>query len=321
MKLRAITAADTQTGEDPALKNLAINAMEASAPVLNYLEFRGIQGNAFTDKEDHENNGAGEMRAVNSDYTQATTATPEVTASLKIYGDKVRTDQSFVRRFPGQTIGDERARQLEKYCRSLGRGFTDRFVNGDGTGENITGLKTLATGAQLLAMGNNGANVSLGSDNTAKKEQQAFLAKIEELLATVPGATFLMMDAKTKARLKAIGREYINVSVVQDAFGTRQEIADYNGIPIITAGYASDNSTLILPHTETKGTATSVCTSIYAAAVAEDALLAMITSTGLSVKDLGLVGQHYVTNVELDCNTLLYNTRAVGRLEGIIINN
>lgn len=320
MKLRQITAADSQTGENPAMKTLAISAMEASAPVLTLLEFRGIQGNAFTDKEDHENNGAGEMRAVNNDYTQAVTATPEVTATLKIYGDKVATDQAFVRRFPGQTIGDERARQLEKYCRSLGRGFTDRFVNGDGTGNNITGLKTLCTGGQLLAMGANGANVSLGSDNTAKKEQQAFLAKIDELLASVPGALFLMMDAKTRARLKAIAREYLTVSVIQDAFGQNQELAFYNGVQIVTAGYASDNSTLILPHTETKGTATNVCTSIYVVTPAEDASLAMITSTGLSVKDLGIVGQQYVTNVELDVNTMLYNVRAVGRLEGIIIN-
>lgn len=313
--------ASTENGSqsNPDLAALALSAMEATCPALSLIQFRSIPGNASTDPKNAGINGAGEMRAIDSSFTAATTSVPEVTATLRIMGDEVKTDQAFERRFQASgTSGltSERARALAKYSRSLGRYLTDQIINADGTGQTITGLKAMATGDQLLSMGTNGALVSHGSDNTAKKSQQFFLQMLEELLAQVPGAQALFMDSKLRARMKSIAREYVTVTQVQDAFGQNQELVQYNGLPIIVAGKKSDNSTLIIPHTETKGTSAD-CTSVYAAAFAEDDELAFVTSTGLSVKNKGLVGVHYVTSVEMDINTQLFADNAVGRLEGV----
>lgn len=317
MLLRQIT---TENGSqaNPALAALAISSMESACPALQLIQFRSVPGNASTDPKNAGINGAGEMRAIDASFTAATTSVPEVTATLRILGDEVKTDQAFERRFSGagNALGSERARALKKYCLGLGRYLTDQIINADGTGQTITGLKAMATGDQLLSMGTNGALVSHGSDNTAKKSQQFFLQMLDELIAQVPGAQVLFMDSKLRARMKSIAREYVQVTQVKDAFGQNQELVQYDGLPIINAGKDSAKTSLIIPHTETKGTSTD-CTSVYASAFAEDDDLAFITSTGLSVKDKGLVGVHYVTSVEMDINTQLFADGAVGRLEGI----
>ena len=321
MLLSQISTGDAGSGNNPDLQNLALNAIQAEAPILGYLQFRAITGNSTTDRKDHQNNGAGEMRTVDNDYTPTITATPEVTSALRIMGDKIKTDLSFERRYGAEGLGSERARQLEKFSRSLGRHLTNIVMNGDNVAPNINGLKTVATGSQLLNFDtNNGGVVSLGSDNASKKQQQKFLAAIDEAVANTVGATAMMMDSKTIARLKAIAREYVTVSQAVDAFGRQHEIVTYGGLPVIIAGFDSANTTRVVPHNEVLGTSGAVCTSIYVAGFAEDELISYITNVGLVVKDLGLVGPHYTTLCELDLNAQVYNDKAVTRLQGVIID-
>lgn len=319
-RLRVISASDGGTGDDQAIRAHVIEEMVSQAPILDALEFRSIMGNSTTESVDTIVTGAGEMRTAGNDYTPSAFTPSETTATLRILGDKFAVDQAWQRRYPGATLGSRFATEAGKVARSIARHMVNELINGDNVSPNVNGLKVQATGGQLLTAAANGLSVVLGSDNAAKIAQQTFLARLDELIAAVPGCQGLLMNRQQIARLKAIAREYLSVSNVQDVFGRNQEIISYNGLPIYDAGMAKDNTTQVLPNNEVVGSSGSVCSSVYAFASGEDSDLTVITSTGVSVKVLGLVGQAYTGNIEIDINTLLYSARAIARLQGVIIS-
>lgn len=318
MLLRAISTPDGQVGtEGSALTALTIASMESAAPILQYAQFYSMQGNADNLTKPSTMAGGSE-RDINDDYDGETTEREGVDLTLRIMGDKVKTDVALSRR--GYTIQDERVRQLESFSKGLGRHLTNRIVNGSGNSGQITGLTTLITGAQVKKfVGDNGGQVNLGNSDTAKAQQQAFLEALDELIQGVDGgAEVLVMNYKAIARLKAIAREYVTLQTVE-SFGFKTVLDTYNGVPIINAGYAKDGSTLIIPSTETLGTASGICTSIYALRFGEKENLTYATNKGVQVKDMGVVGVHYTTLVDFDIEQSLVNPKAAARLKGVIL--
>lgn len=319
-RLRAISASDGGTGDDQPIRAHVVEEMISECPIIDALEFRSILGNSTTETVDTVVTGSGEMRTPGNDYTASAYSPSETTSALRILGDKFTVDQAYQRRFPGRTLASRFATEAGKTGRSIARHLVNELVNGDNVSPNVNGIKTQATGGQLITAAANGLSVVLGSDNTAKIAHQTFLARLDELIAAVPGCQGLMMNRQQIARLKAIAREYLSVDNIQDVFGRNQEIITYNGLPVYNAGMAKDNTTQVLPNNEVVGSSGAVCSSVYAFACGEESDLSVITSTGLSVKVLGLVGQNYVGNIEIDINTLLYSARAIARLQGVIIS-
>ncbi len=313
--LRAISSPDGDANVDgSSLASLALAAMETEAPILKYVEFYSMTGNA--DKITSPATVAGgSSRGLNDDYTPVVTSVADVDLSLRIMGDKIQTDQALSRR--GFTIQDERVRQLESFAKGLGRYFTDQMVNGTGDDSEITGLTALITGTQRIKYGgNNGETVTLGNSDTAKSKQQKFLEALDNLiLAITGGAQLVLMNSYWLARIKAIAREYVSISTIE-AFGVKSEILMYNNVPILNSGYAKDNSSLVIPITETLGSSTD-CSSIYALRFGEKENLTFATNKGLQVKNLGLVGVHYTTSVEMDVEQCLVDVKAAARLEGL----
>ena len=317
MLLRAISTQDGQSGVEGApLANLALAAMESEAPILRYAEFYSMTGHADSITQPATVAG-GSVREINDTYTATETSSAAVTPALKIMGDEIRTDIALARR--GLTVQDERVRQLESFSKGLGRYLTDKLVNGSGDDGEITGLKELITGGQVVNYtGVNGGTVTLGNDNTAKGKQQTFLEYLDELIGMVPGgAQVLLMNYKWIARLKAIAREYVSIASVS-AFGVTSDLVTYNNVPIINTGYAKNSSTLVIPLTETLGTSTD-CSSIYALRFGERENLTLATNKGLQVKDLGVVGTHYTTVLDMDIEQSLVNPKAAARLVGLRI--
>lgn len=316
MRLNQINASDGQTGDNPALRALAIAAMTAAAPILNYAEFYTMVGNA--DKVAKASTAAGgEVRAINSDFSATNTTVAFADATLTILGDMIATDQALERR--GYTVTSERARQLEEFCRGMGRFFTDQIVNGDGTSNALTGVKSLMPSGQILKYGgNNGGTVLLGNSDTNKTTQQNFIEALDELISMVSGgATVLICNDKVRARLQSVLREYVTVTTITDAMGQPMQLVSYNGIPLIDAGYKKDGTTKIITNTETLGTSSNACSSVYAVRFGERIDLSIATTNGLNVKDLGLVGNKYNTSVEFDAGTLLQNDKAIAVMQGI----
>ena len=314
MLLRQITKADGGPNTNPALVTLALSAMSAQAPLLDYAQFYPMVGNSDSINGVALATGVGENRAVGSDYTPNTLSPSAVAGSLIILGDKAQTDIAYERR-GSAALGSERARQLESASKSIARHFMDQFINGTGLTVYMNGLKAQVT--NTTSLGTDGLEVALGNSDANKTKQQQFIEGLDEMLATVNGgADVIVMDALTRARLQAVGREYVTVSTVTDAFGRQQILQTYQGIPIISAGYAKDNTTKILPFTETSGSNTD-CGSVYGIKFGEKENCTLMTNSGLVVKDMGLSGTFYLTLVEMDAQTILVDSKSVGRLTGV----
>lgn len=305
MKLNQISAGDVNS-------RAVVQRMMENSSILPYAEFFPIVGNADYVRKAATASG-GVFRALDADYA-ANQITPAFdTPTLKILGGKVQVDRAHERR--GMDVATVRGLELMSFAENLGRQFQNFFINGDDTTpEQFDGLKLTVPAGQKITAATNGFSVPLGNSDANKTAQQGFLEKLNTLLAKVTmGPQIIIMDGITLSRLTSIAREYIKYEINQ--FGN--QIAFYNGIPVLDSGYDKDG-TRVIPHTETCGTGTT-CTSIYAVRFGERSNLSIATNKGVEVIDKDLVGVHYEHHVELDLDLALLNNLAVARLEGIII--
>ncbi len=288
-----------------------VNAMLEKSNVLREVEFYRMVGNAdYTRKV--SNASGGKFRSVNNDYADNQVDPQFANPTLKIFGDKVQTDRAHERR--GSDIASVRASDLLSFAYSLGKQFQNYFFNGDSSASpaQFDGLKKMVPSSQKITAATNGLAVQLGNSTTAKTSQQQFLELIDALIQSVDGgAQAICMDGTLLSRLTTIARDQVSFQL--NEFG--QQVAFYNGIPILTSGFDKSGNK-ILPFTETVGTSTD-CTSVYAFRSGEKEDLSFATNVGVEVKDLGLVGVHYTYSVDFDLDSVLLNDKAIARLEGI----
>lgn len=302
MKIQQISANDTLTQQ-------VVAQMISRATVLEFAELYSIVGNADYARKAATASG-GQFRALDADYPSNIISPAFANPTLKILGDKVQVDRAHERR--GLDVASVRARELMSFANNLGKQFQYYFFNGVLSGTQFNGLKAIIPAGQKITAATNGISVTLGNDNTAKTAQQNFLELINQLIQKVDGgAQVLFMNARALSRLTTIAREFIQWQ--PNTFG--QLVPYYNGVPIRDAGYDKTGA-LVIPQNETVGTSTD-CTSIYAVRFGEGADLSVATNVGVEVKDLGLVGVHYVHSVEFDADLVLLNDLSVARLEGI----
>lgn len=316
MLINQISGSDGQaTNDNPALRNVVIAAMVNEAPLLNYVEFYQMTGNADNIPKPADAVG-GKMRSLNTNFTDpVVTDIDSVDVTLRTMGDRIMTDIALERR--GFTAESERARQLESFARGLGRYFTDNFINGDGVSLNIHGIKTLCDSSQVLTFNSvNGGEVLRGNSDEAKSSQQQFIESLDELIAKVGNPSVIIMNSQTQARLSAVMRDYLEVTTIQDVMGVSYRAISYNQIPIIDAGLNKAKTAQVIANNETVGTSDD-CTSVYAVKFGEKEECTVATNVGIVVKDLGMINTQYVTHVEFDLNLALQNTRAVARLKGL----
>ncbi len=321
MKLWELPASDGQiSGENATLRQLVLNEMRGASPLLDFVEFYTFLGNSDTPLRGIDPMDAGEMRAVNSDYTSVTTTPTYDSIALKIMGDKIQTDIAYERRSGPEELAKERTRQLRVFAQSLARYFVDQTINGDGTGNNITGLKTLVPANNLIVFDPTGdGTVPLGNTTTEKKQVQKFLEALDDLTQrVVSGPSCLIMNHKTMTRLRAIAREYVTYATSENVLGEKITNWSYNGVPIVDAGYKANRGGLVIGNDEVYNSRTG-CTSVYAVRFGEKANVSAATNVGIVVKDLGLVGVHYTTLVDFDVNYIILDSVSLFHLQGIVI--
>ena len=126
--------------------------------------------------------------------------------------------------------------------------------------------------------------------------------------------TILVMGGDTIAYIEEIEKQFVRTDNIDGV--TELALTRYKTIPVINAGRAKDDSTLVIGQAETKG-ANADCTSIYAVKTGEREHTTLATNVGLVVDDLGLVGTQYVTNVELDVDMDILSAFGAQRMEGV----
>jgi hypothetical protein len=205
---------------------------------------------------------------------------------------------------------DQTAVQVASKAKSCGRKFQDQMVNGDGTGDNMTGILGLVAAGQKFFAGNGAANgAALSFDD---------LDALMDLVVDKDGEVdYIMMTRRTRRAYLALLRG-LGGTTPGDIYTmpSGKKIPSYRGIPI----FAND----WIPVNQTRG-ATTTCTSIFAGTFDDGSRshgLSGLTARGASgmrVKNIGEkeTADETITRVVWYCGLALYSEKGLACLQGI----
>lgn len=260
----ALTLAEAAKLSNDEVRSGVILTIVKDSPVLQYLPFIELVGNALTYNRENASAGAG-WYGVGDTWTEGTPTFTQFTTSLKILGGDADVDRYLAT--TRNNVQDLESAVIALKAKAVQQEFEDTFINGDGAGNRFTGVRASVAAGQTLSMGTNGGALTL--------------SKLDELIDLVrPGRPeLLLMSKRSRRNLTALIRAsgaYIETR--QNAFGGLQEF--YAGIPIGVSDYISD--------AETQGTANNAG-RIYALQFGEGAVAGLQGPDGLGVEPVGAV--------------------------------
>jgi HK97 family phage major capsid protein len=247
----------TKLSNDVVLQGV-IETIVKDSPILQRLPFIDLVGNALTYNRENASPGANWF-AVGDTWTEGTPTFTQVTATLKILGGDADVDQYLAT--TRSNVQDLEAAVVELKAKAVRQEFEDVFINGDGTANKFTGVKSGIIAGQTLSMGTNGATLTL--------------TKLDELIDLVkPGRPdIILMSKRSRRTLTGLVRASgAFMETHQTEFGMFQEF--YGGIPIGVSDFIPDN--------ETQGTSTNA-SRIYALKFGEGSVSGLQGSGGLHV--------------------------------------
>jgi hypothetical protein len=316
----ALTLAQAALLSQNSLQRGVVETFVQLSPVLDRIPLMNIEGNAYAYNTEGALPGVA-FRSVNEAYTESTGTVNQATESLVIMGGDADVD-----RFIVQTRGnlnDQRAIQTRMKVKAASYLYQDTFFNGDVSvnSKAFDGLKKRLTGSQVITAGTNGIPV-VGNGGT---DTQAFFDALDALIAAVPGIDgtngAIYANSSILGKIRSAGRRIGGVDIVNEDL-TSKRVITYNGIPVLDPG-ANASGTVILPQTETQGTASGTTSSIYAVKFGQDETdggVTGLTNGGVMVDDLGLLQSQpvYRTRIEFYCGLGVFGGQAAARLTGIL---
>src|SRR5688572_4271815 len=154
----ALTLVEASKLSNDVLLAGVIETIAQESPVLQRLPFVEITGNGLTYNRENVSPTAA-FYDVGSSWAENTPTFTQQTATLKIMGGDADVDNFL--KATRSNIQDLEAAVVQLKARATRNLFEDTFVNGD-TGANalaFDGIDKLATGAQIVSMGVNGATL------------------------------------------------------------------------------------------------------------------------------------------------------------------
>lgn len=267
-----------------------------TSDILRVLPFEGINGNSLKYNVEETLPGIG-FRGVNESFDESTGIINPQTENLAIAGGDLDVDKFIV-----DTMGtSQRAVQEAMKVKALALAWTKTFIKGDNSSEprEFDGMQIRLTGDASIENHATGAGLSL--------------AKLDEAIDEVDGATHLLMSKSVRRRLTVSARTQAvagNITYSKDEFG--RQITMYNDIPILIVDKDNENND-ILGFTEAGAT-----TSLYIVNFGEGAVNGL-QNGGMNVRDLGeLEGKPaYRTRVEWFSCFGVFAPRSACRLKNI----
>jgi hypothetical protein len=302
MALTLVEAAKLNSGE--VVRSSIIEMFAQESDLLRVLPFQNIQGNAYRYTQEQTLPGIA-FRGVNESYTASTGIVNPVVEALAIAGGDLDVDR-FIVTTQGAGV---RATHERMKVKALAHEWARVFIKGDSETEprEFDGLQKRIAGNQLIDAGS-----ASGGDALS-------LAKLDQLIDAVDGATHLLMSKAMRRRLTQAARTttvggYVTYS--QDEFGRR--VTQYNDLPILVP-YSDNGGTEYLAFDEANpGGGSAVGTSIYCLALGPGKLVGIQNGT-MDVRDLGELDTSPVfrTRVEWYAAMAVEHGRAAARLRGI----
>ena len=260
MALTLLEAAKLNSGD--VYKAGVLTKFAETSDVLRVLPFESINGNSLRYNIEETLPGIG-FRGVNESFTESTGIINPKVESLVIAGGDLDVDKFIV-----DTMGaEQRAGQEAMKVKALALAWTRTFIKGDSEEDprEFDGLQKRLTGDAVVDNGGGGLS----------------LAKLDEAIDNVDGATHLIMSKAMRRKLTVAARTSSvggNISYTKDEFG--RQITKYNDIPILIVDKDNENNE-ILGFTEPGET-----TSIYVVAFGEG-MVSGLQNGEMDVRDLG----------------------------------
>ncbi|HPS83282.1 MAG TPA: hypothetical protein PLA88_03120 [Bacteroidales bacterium] len=297
--------------------------LKKSVLLAGHIEFFTKPGSAVTyRKAGSSSDLSGKTRTLGNAYPE-TVVTPNYdTAARKFIGDQVKIDVALERM--GYDLRSELDAQLKRHMKDFPGLFHYQLINGDPDEDptQFAGLKLLAPANRTIKAATNGLQLLHGNNDAARKSQQAFLEKLDEVIALCQGTNkVLLLNARTMARLNSIAREYLTIQ--RNEFGI--PVTSYNQVPLIDLGdyQAGVNTYLpIIGFNETCGTTADKCASVYCASFEEeDGVSFASVKDGFMVYDITRVDNWLKVMYELIVDSALVRPSALSKLEGLYIDD
>ena len=255
-------------------------------------------------------NPTGQVRVLNSDFTEAQASVTTRSTSCAIIGSAFKADNVI-----GELSPEVIALNVEHAARGTAAKFTTLAINGDSN--NAGEFDGLA--AQLAGSGQEiDASAWDWSAVATVADAHAALEQLDSLLSTVVGDNqVILTNAKTKQKIAAICRIAGYQTASEDAAG--RQVTRYAGIEIVDLGAAAGASTPVIP-------VTTGATDLYVASLDAVAGVHAVTPSNLGTVVVRLPkfdsGNSEVQrgSVQLVASVALRTVSAAAVAQGVIVS-
>lgn len=308
----ALTLADHAIQHDNLYAQGVVKLFEEESPVMRYLSFQAINGDAYKYRIEEALPGV-QYRAVNEDYAESTGTISSRVAQLYLLGGETFMD-NFLLRTQGKGAGtfDHQRTQWEMKSRALGREISRAFFEGDNLADpdEPAGLRQLLPSSQVYLAATNGGPLT-----------PAMLD--ESLDMVIPGNVHIFMNALNRRKLTAAmlaGGAAATYQITYDGVDSMgEQTVRYGGAPIHIIRDRGTGSG-ILGFDETCGTST-ITSSIYIVNFDQDSVFGIYNGDGppVEVRDLGedqdSPGER--GRIEFFWNWVMKHPRGAARIRGL----
>ena len=279
--------------------------------MFELLPFDGIDGNSLAYNRE---NVLGDVETTGVDDTiaakGAATFTKVNSSLTTIIGDA--EVNGLIQATRSSDGNDQTSVQVASKAKSAGRSFQNQLINGDGTGDDFTGLVNLVSGGQ-----------SIVQDTAAVETNGGPLSfeKLDELIDLVTdkdgNVDYLAKNARTIRSYYALLRGLGGASIMDSIeLPSGTVIPAYRGIPILRNDY--------IPLDQTTGSLTTG-TSVFAGTFDDGsrtsgiAGLTALNAAGLQITDIGEseTKDNNITRVKWYCGLALFSDLGLAVLSGV----
>lgn len=295
MLLRAVSKSDQD--HSPVVAEIL-----KTEPFLNHLEFTKTKAEAVAYKNTNDPTGSMQARAKGAEYVSATDLNKSpASATVCMHGLPVTIDKLEIQAH--YDIPALKASKMIAVARNFARELVALLHNGTGTNNKIKGLINLVDASYTFGETN-------GTDLNSAAGQKTFLRQLDQQIADLD-PDVISLHPYMWAWMQEVARQMHALTWSKNEFG--KPVANYCGLPM----YPIRNSGITL--TETKGTASGICTSVYLTKFAELDDLCFHTTEGIDVTPIQITDSMVIKKgqIELYGTPVLYKTKAIARLNGL----
>lgn len=293
----ALTLAEGAKLSNDMLLTGVIETIVKESPVLQVLPFIEVVGNGLTYNRENAAPTAA-FYTVGDTWAESTPTFTQVTATLTILGGDADVDNYL--RATRSNVQDLEAAVVQLKAKAVRAKFEDTFINGDvgSDAKSFDGLDTMATATQTVAMGTNGATLTLD--------------KVDELIDKVIDGKphMLLMSRRSRRKLTSLSRASSSGLLVSDRNEFGQMLDYYDGVPIGVCDHITDDNRA--------GTSTDT-SAIYALQFGEGAVAGLTGPGGLVAERVGSLESKDATRVRVKWYVAVanFNTLKLAKLTGV----